>query len=92
MATVNAHQVLPTPVERLLGRMVCYQKHKPGKHLSVERLPQGFFQITAVHRFGDSIIMNDGLIVMEAAPAVVERKGRIALLLPTGEELYFYTA
>jgi hypothetical protein len=90
MATVEAHQDCFTTVEQLLGRRVRYQKHKPGRHLSLERMPQGQFQIETAHRFGTRIILNDGLIVMEGAPTVMERGGRIALLLETGEELYFF--
>jgi hypothetical protein len=90
MATVEAHQDCSAAVERLLGRRVRYQKHKPGRHLSLERMPQGVFQIETVHRFGTRIIVNDGAIVMEGAPTVMERRGRIALLLETGEELYFF--
>lgn len=89
MATVEAHQQCSTSVEQLLGRQVRYQKHKPGRYLSMERFPQGAFQIETVHRFGDRVILNDGLIVMENAPTVMERGGRIALLFATGEELYF---
>lgn len=91
MATVEAHQDLSTDVEMLLGRKVCYQKHKPGKHLSVEMMPKGFFQIESIAHFGSRIVVNDGVIVMENAPAVIERRGRIALLLHTGEELFLYT-
>ncbi|GED61255.1 hypothetical protein ABE237_22645 [Brevibacillus formosus] len=91
MATVEAHQKCSASVEQLLGRQVRYQKHKPGRHLSVERVPQGAFQIESVHRFGDRVVLNDGLIVMENAPTVMERGGRIALLFATGEELYFVT-
>lgn len=90
MATVEAHQDFSTAVEELLGRIVRYQKHKPGKHLSMERVPQTFFQIESVNRFGNRVILNDGMIVMEGAPTVMERGGRIALLLATGEELYFF--
>jgi hypothetical protein len=90
MATVEAHQDCPANVGQLLGRRVRYQKHKPGRHLSLERMPQGVFQIESVYRFGTRIIVNDGAIVMESAPTVMERAGRIALLLATGEELYFY--
>lgn len=89
MATVEAHQLCSASVEQLLGKRVSYQKHKPGRHLSVERMPQGVFQIETVHRFGDRVVINDGVIVMENAPAVMERGGRMALLLTTGEELYF---
>ncbi|QRG67842.1 hypothetical protein [Brevibacillus choshinensis] len=89
MATVEAHQHCSATVEQLLGRRVRYQKHKPGRHLSVERLPKDVFQIESVHRFGSRVILNDGVIVMEDAPTVIERGGRIALLLATGEELYF---
>lgn len=88
MATVEAHQDFSTNVEVLLGCRVSYQKHKPGKHLSVERLPKGVFLIDSIHQFGKRIIVNDGSIVMEIAPTVIQRGGRIALLLPTGEELY----
>ncbi len=90
MATVNAHQSRTTRVEELLGRTVCYQKHKPGKHLSLERMPEGDFQIESVRQFGDCLIVNDGVIVMEGAPTVMLRRGRLALLLSTGEELYFH--
>ncbi|MFY0545776.1 hypothetical protein [Brevibacillus sp. H7] len=90
MATVEAHQEFSTTVEQLLGRVVRYQKHKPGRHLSLERVPQGYFQIESVHRFGSRIILNDGTIVLESAPTVMERGRRIALLLTTGEELYFF--
>jgi len=90
MATVEAHQEVPTTVDVLLGRNVRYQKHKPGRALSVEGVPEGVFQIESLHRFGHRIVINGGMIVMETAPTVVERRGRIALLLPTGEELYFY--
>ncbi|RNB77796.1 hypothetical protein EDM59_30470 [Brevibacillus nitrificans] len=90
MATVEAHQPRSAAkVEQLLGRTVRYQKHKPGRHLSVERLPKESFQIEAIHRFGSRVVLNDGLIVMEDAPTVMERRGRIGLLLTTGEELYF---
>ncbi|MEJ8547129.1 hypothetical protein [Brevibacillus borstelensis] len=89
MATVEAHQDRSTGVEVLLGRLVRYQKHKPGRHLSVDRMPKGTFRIESVNRFGERIILNDGIVVMEAAPTVIERGGRIALLLATGEELYF---
>ncbi|UFJ40586.1 hypothetical protein LOK74_21620 [Brevibacillus humidisoli] len=88
--TVEAHHASTMTVEALLGRRVRYQKHKPGKSLSVERVPAGFFQIESIHRFGNRIVVNDGMIVMETAPTVMERRGRIALLFPTGEELYFY--
>lgn len=91
MATVEAHQDLSTNVEMLLGRKLIYQKHKPGKNLSLERMPKTAFRIDSIHQFGSRIILNDGVIVMENAPTVIERKGRIALLLPTGEELYFYS-
>ncbi|HZG16172.1 MAG TPA: hypothetical protein VE710_14305 [Candidatus Bathyarchaeia archaeon] len=91
MATVEAHQEPATFVEQLLGKRVRYQKHKPGKNLLMERVPKGVFQIEKIHQFGDRIILNDGDIVMEIAPTVMERGGRMALLLPTGEELYFYT-
>jgi hypothetical protein len=89
MATVEAHHVCSAGVEQLLGRRVCYQKHKPGRYLSVERVPQGVFQIDSVNRFGSRVVLNDGVVVMENAPTVIERKGRIALLLATGEELFF---
>lgn len=89
MATVEAHQVCSASVEQLLGRRVRYQKHKPGRYLSVERVPQEVFQIKSVNRFGSRVVLNDGAIVMENAPTVMERGGRIALLLTTGEELYF---
>ncbi|GEB35339.1 MULTISPECIES: hypothetical protein [Brevibacillus] len=88
MATVEAHHKCSASVEQLLGRQVRYQKHKPGRHLSLERLSLGSFRIETVHRFGDRVVLNDGLIVMENAPAVMERGGRIALLFATGEELY----
>lgn len=91
MATVEAHQELSTNVEMLLGRKVCYQKHKPGRNLSVERMPKGFFRIESIAQFGNRFILNDGAIVMENAPTVIERGGRVALLLTTGEELFFYT-
>jgi len=91
MATVEAHQEPATFVEQLLGKRVSYQKHKPGKNLLLKRVPKGVFQIEKIHQFGDRIILNDGDIVMEIAPTVMERGGRLALLLPTGEELYFYT-
>jgi hypothetical protein len=91
MATVEAHQHRSATVEQLLGRRVRYQKHKPGRYLSLERVPQGTFQIETVHRFGSRVVLNDGVIVMEDAPTVMERGGRIALLLATGEELYFTT-
>ena len=91
MATVEAHQLYSVPVEQLLGRTVRYQKHKPGRHLSVERLPRESFQIETVHRFGSRVVLNDGAIVMEDAPTVMERGGRIAFLLATGEELYLLT-
>ncbi|MFD2369652.1 hypothetical protein ACFSO0_06710 [Brevibacillus sp. GCM10020057] len=92
MATVEAHQdCSATTAEQLLGRRVRYQKHKPGRHLSVERLPKESVQIETVHRFGCRIVFNDGMIVMENAPTVMERGGRIALLLATGEELYLLT-
>ncbi len=90
MATVEAHQAQSATVEMLLGSMVCYQKHKPGRNLSLDRLPNGYFQITSIHQFGNRIIFNDGVIVMEGDPTVMCRKGRLALLLPTGEELYFF--
>jgi len=89
MATVEAHQQCSVFMEQLLGRTVRYQKHKPGSNLSVERLPEGKFQIESVHRFGNRVVLNDGVIVMENAPTVMERGGRIALLFATGEELYF---
>ena len=89
MATVEAHQPRSAAkVEQLLGRTVRYQKHKPGRHLSVERLPKESFQIETIHRFGSRVVLNDGIIVMENAPTVMERGGRIALLFATGEELY----
>jgi len=89
MATVEAHHdCSAAKVEQLLGRKVRYQKHKPGRHLSVERLPRECIQIETVHRFGCRVVFNDGMIVMENAPTVMERGGRIALLLSTGEELY----
>ncbi|MFM1655037.1 hypothetical protein ACI7RC_23525 [Brevibacillus sp. B_LB10_24] len=91
MATMEAHQVHSTAVEMLLGRQVRYQKHKPGKSLLLKGIPEGFFQIDSISRFGDRIVMNDGAIVMESAPTVIQRKGRIVLFLPTGEELYFFT-
>jgi hypothetical protein len=90
MATIEAHQEQSTHVEVLLDRRVRYQKHKPGAHLSLERMPQGVFRIDSINQFGSRISINGGAIVLEAAPTVVERRGRIALLLPTGEELYFY--
>lgn len=86
--TVEAHHATTMKVEQLLGRHVRYQKHKPGRSLSLERMPAGFFQIESVHRFGNRIVVNDGMIVMENDPTVMERRGRIALLFPTGEELY----
>ncbi|WP_126424722.1 hypothetical protein [Brevibacillus marinus] len=86
--TVEAHHATTMTVEQLLGRLVRYQKHKPGAYLSLERMPAGFFQIESVHRFGNRIVVNDGMIVMETDPTVMERGGRIALLFPTGEELY----
>lgn len=89
MATVEAHQHCSASVEQLLGKRVRYQKHKPGRHLSLERMPEGAFQIETVHRFGSRVVLNDGVIVLENAPTVMERGGRIALLLATGEELYF---
>jgi hypothetical protein len=89
MATVEAHHDCSTGVEQLLGRQVRYQKHKPGRHLSLDRVPQEVFQIKSVNRFGSRVVLNDGAIVMENAPTVMERGGRIALLLTTGEELYF---
>lgn len=90
MATsVEAHQTSTTLVQVLLERRVRYQKHKPGRNLSLERVPEGFFQIDSIHQFGNRIVINDGIIVMEVAPTVMMRRGRIALLLPTGEELYF---
>ena len=87
--TIEAHQTSTTLVQVLLERRVRYQKHKPGNNLSVERMPEGVFQIDSIHQFRERIIINDGIIVMEVAPAVMMRRGRIALLLPTGEELYF---
>jgi hypothetical protein len=90
LATVEAHQDRSTGVDVLLGRRVRYQKHKPGRHLSVDRMPQGTFRIESVNRFGERIVLNDGIVVMESAPTVIERGGRIALLLATGEELYFF--
>ncbi|GAA4721503.1 hypothetical protein [Brevibacillus fulvus] len=90
MATVEAHQEVPTSMGLLLGKRLIYQKHKPGKCLSVERLPREAFQIESIRQFGSRIIINDGMLVLESIPTVTERKGRIALLLPTGEELYFY--
>jgi hypothetical protein len=90
VATVEAHQEQTTSVQVLLDRMVRYQKHKPGAHLSLERMPKEVFRIESIHQFGSRIIINGGAIALESAPAVVERGGRIALLLPTGEELYFY--
>ncbi|EST51705.1 hypothetical protein T458_25295 [Brevibacillus panacihumi W25] len=90
MATVEAHHdVCSTDVEQLLGRRVRYQKHKPGRYLSLERIPLVAFQIDTVNRFGSRVVLNDGAVVMESAPTVMERAGRIALLLATGEELYF---
>jgi len=89
MATVEAHQTQFTSVEMLLGSTLCYQKHKPGKYLSLDRVPKGFFQIHSIQHFGNRLILNDGVIVLEGAPTVISRKGRLALLLPTGEELYF---
>jgi hypothetical protein len=53
-------------------------------------MPQGVFQIESVHRFGSRVVLNDGAVTMESAPTVMERGGRIALLLATGEELYFF--
>lgn len=79
MATVEAHQDRSTGVDVLLGRRVRYQKHKPGRHLSVDRMPQGTFRIESVNRFGERIVLNDGIVVMESAPTVIER----------GEELLF---
>lgn len=90
MATVEAHQDCSANVELLLGRRVRYQKHKPGRHLSLDRMPQGVFQIESVYRFGSRVVLNDGAVTMESAPTVMERGGRIALLLATGEELYFF--
>lgn len=90
MATVEAHQEPATFVEQLLGKRVKYQKHKPGKNLLLKRVPQDGFRIETIHQFGSRIIINDGDIVLEIAPTVMERRGRIALLLPTGEEIYFY--
>lgn len=89
MATVEAHHVQAISLELLLDRMVCYQKHKPGNHLFLDRMPDGFFKITTVRRFGDRTILNDGVIVLVGVPTVVIRGGRAALLLPTGEELFF---
>ena len=89
MATVEAHQVLSTSVECLLGKEVRYQKHKPGTNLLVKRVPNEFFQISTIRQFGNRTIINDGDIVLEGAPTVMLRKGRIAILLATGEELYF---
>jgi hypothetical protein len=89
MATVEAHRNFSTGVELLLGRIVRYQKHKPGKHLSLERMPRDGFRIESVNRFGNRVVINDGIVVMEGAPTVMERGGRLALLLATGEELYF---
>lgn len=88
MATELAHLTHSTEVEGLLGRHVRYQKHKPGKHLLVGSIPEGVFSILSIRRFGTRTIVNDGAIVLEGAPTVVERKERIALFLPTGEELY----
>lgn len=90
MATVNAHQTHSRSVEVLLGRTVRYQKHKPGRHLLLKRLPKEAFQIASIKRFGNRLVFNDGVIVMEGVPTVIERKGRIALLFSTGEELYFF--
>lgn len=89
MATVEAHRNFTIGVEQLLGRLVRYQKHKPGMHLSLERMPQERFRIESVNRFGNRVVINDGVVVMEGAPTVMERQGRLALLLATGEELYF---
>ncbi len=89
MATVGTHQEQSTGVEVLLGQKVSYQKHKPGANLSVERLDrEEVIQIDSVNRFGNRIVVNDGAIVMEDVPAVMMRGGRVAFLLPTGEELY----
>ncbi len=92
MATVEAHQEADTFVEQLLGKRVKYQKHRPGRNLLLKKVPEDVFQIETIHQFGKRIIINDGEIVMEIAPTVMKRRGRIALLLPTGEELYFYEA
>lgn len=90
MATVEAHQDVSTFSQMLLGKRVRYQKHKPGNSLLLKRIPRDAFQIESVYQFGECMIINDGVIVMEYAPAVVERRGRLALLLPTGEEIYFF--
>ncbi len=90
MATVEAHQASTTLAQVLLDRRIRYQKHKPGKNLSLERLPADFFRVDSIHQFGDRVVLNDGVVVMEIAPAVLMRRGRVALLLPTGEELFFF--
>lgn len=91
MATIEAHRTSTTMlVQVLLDRRIRYHKHKPGINLSLERMPEDFFQVVSIHQFGDRIVINDGIVVMEVAPAVFMRRGRVALLLPTGEELYFF--
>lgn len=89
MATVESHQVECTAVEMLVGLKVCYQKHKPGTNLILERLPKEAFRIDSVNRFGTRIVVNDGAVIMEGVPTVMMRKRRVAFLLPSGEELYF---
>ncbi|MCG7319069.1 MULTISPECIES: hypothetical protein [Brevibacillus] len=88
MATVIAHTTQALTLETIIGLQVRYQKHRPGAFLSVEEMPKGAFPIESVHQFGKHMVINDGLIMMESAPTVIIRNGRIAFLLPTGEELY----
>ncbi|QDX92011.1 hypothetical protein EEL32_16120 [Brevibacillus laterosporus] len=88
MATVIAHTTHALTVDMLIGHQVRYQKHRPGTYLSVEGMPKGTFPIESVHQFGKYMVVNDGSIMMEGAPTVIIRNGRIAFLLPTGEELY----
>lgn len=90
MATVKSRQEEYTEMEMLVGLTVRYQKHKPGNNLNVERLPKESFRIEKIHRFGNRVVVNDGIIVMEDVPAVIMRGSRAAFLLPTGEEIYFF--
>ncbi|WP_232699071.1 hypothetical protein [Brevibacillus daliensis] len=88
MATVHAYVTNALTVDSLIGIAVRYQKHKPGNKLLLEAMPKGTFRIQSVRQFGEYLLINDGEIMLEGAPTVGMRNGRIALLLPTGEELY----
>lgn len=90
MATVESHREEHTELEELVGLTVHYQKHKPGSNLNVESVPESPFRIESITRFGKRVVINDGEIVMEDVPTVMMRGGRVAFLLHSGEELYFF--